>query len=58
MAGLFWQDQFHDIEQRYMVNDIPVSREVTGLPDTVWLTKQERDDQDEAIFGEITYDIT
>ena len=58
VAGLFWQDQFHDIEQRYMVNDIPVSREITGWPDTVWLTKQERDDQDEAVFGELTFDIT
>jgi len=58
VGGLFWQTQFHDIEQRYKVNGIPPSREITGWPDTVWLTKQERDDEDKAIFGELSYDIT
>ena len=31
---------------------------VTGWPDTIWLTEQDRIDQDEAVFGELTFDIT
>jgi outer membrane receptor protein involved in Fe transport len=58
IAGLFWQKQTHDIEQRYLVDDLATSLEVTGWPDTLWLTQQEREDEDKAIFGEITYDLT
>jgi hypothetical protein len=32
--------------------------EITGWSDTLWLTKQERRDHDEAVFGEFTYDFT
>ena len=31
---------------------------ITGWPDTIWLTKQEREDHDEAVFGELSYDFT
>ena len=58
IAGLFWQRQTHDIEQNYLVDDLATSLEVTGLPDTLWLTQQERTDEDSAIFGEVTYDLT
>ena len=27
-------------------------------PDTIWLTAQQRDDHDEAVFGELSFDIT
>ncbi|MDH4022319.1 MAG: TonB-dependent receptor plug domain-containing protein, partial [Gammaproteobacteria bacterium] len=37
LAGLFWQKQTHDIEQRYLVDDLATSLEVTGWPDTLWL---------------------
>jgi outer membrane receptor protein involved in Fe transport len=56
-AGLFYQKQQHDIEQRYIVNDLATSAEVTGWSDTWWLTQQEREDVDKAIFGEFTFDI-
>lgn len=58
VAGLFYQNQKHDIEQRYIVDDLATSLEVTGWPDTWWLTQQEREDEDKAIFGEVTFDIT
>jgi iron complex outermembrane receptor protein len=58
IAGLFWQRQTHEIEQRYLVKDLATSLEVTGWPDTLWLTAQERTDEDAAVFGEVTYDLT
>jgi len=58
VAGLFWQDQFHDIQQRYKIDGLAELLEVTGWSDTIWLTQQERRDHDEAVFGEFTYDFT
>jgi outer membrane receptor protein involved in Fe transport len=67
VAGLFFQRQEHDIEQRYVIDglagpdtviDPPGSLWVTGWPDTWWLTKQLRIDRDYAAFGELTYAIT
>ena len=58
VAGLFWQRQTHDIEQQYVINGIATSIEVTGWPDTWWLTEQVRIDRDDAAFGELTYDLT
>ena len=57
VAGMFWQRQGHNIFQRYLVDGIASSIEVPGWPDTIWLTAQQREDQDEAIFGEISFDI-
>ena len=57
-AGVFVQDQFHDIQQRYLIDGLSSGLEITGWSDTLWLTKQERNDRDRAIFGEITYDFT
>ena len=58
VAGLFYQDQSHDIEQVYVIDGIATSIEVTGWPDTWWLTQQVRKDEDYALFGELTYDLT
>jgi outer membrane receptor protein involved in Fe transport len=58
VAGVFWQQQGHDIFQRYKVDDLATSLEVTGYPDTIWLTAQQRDDKDEAAFGEVSFDLT
>ncbi len=58
-AGLFWQKQLHDIQQRYRIaGDLASKDSVPGWPDTLWLTKQIRSDQDEAVFGEMSFDIT
>ncbi|HEU0224971.1 MAG TPA: TonB-dependent receptor [Steroidobacteraceae bacterium] len=58
VVGLFYQKQNHDITQRYLVDDLNPDYWVTGWDDTIWLTQQERQDEDEAIFGEISFDIT
>jgi outer membrane receptor protein involved in Fe transport len=58
VAGAFLQRQEHDIEQRYLINDLAAPLSVTGWEDTIWLTKQMRVDKDWALFGEATYDIT
>jgi len=58
VAGLFYQHQTHDIEQRYKINDMADSTEVTGWPDTFWLTEQVRIDRDYAAFGEVSFDLT
>ena len=58
VGGLFTQRQTHDIEQRYLINDLATDLSVTGWDDTLWLTEQERIDRDNAIFGELSFDIT
>ena len=58
VAGLFWQQQGHDIFQRYRVDGLTRDFEVPGYADTIWLTAQERKDRDEAVFGELAFDLT
>lgn len=57
-AGLFWQRQTHDIQQRYRIDDLADVISVSNWPDTLWLTKQLRTDRDQALFGQISYDLT
>ena len=57
-AGLFYQRQTHDIQQRYQIDDIATFIEVPGWSDTIWLTKQTRVDKDFAVFGEAEFDLT
>lgn len=56
-GGFFMQNQTHDIEQRYKIDGIGTAIEVTGWPDTIWLTKQFRTDKDYALFGEAAWDF-
>jgi outer membrane receptor protein involved in Fe transport len=58
VTGLYFRHQRHDIEQRYIVDDLATATSVTGWPNTIWLTEQERNDRDFAVFGETSYDIT
>ena len=58
VAGLFWQEQTHDIFQNYKVDGLSSAIEVPGYPDTIWLTSQKRTDRDQALFGELSYDLT
>ncbi|MEJ1961899.1 MAG: TonB-dependent receptor [Gammaproteobacteria bacterium] len=58
IVGAFYQRQSHNIEQRYVVNNLATSLWVTGWPDTWWLTEQVRVDRDYAVFGEATFDVT
>jgi len=57
-AGAFMQRQSHSIYQSYRVDNLFDDFEVPGNADTLWLTDQEREDDDDAIFGELTFDIT
>jgi outer membrane receptor protein involved in Fe transport len=57
VTGLFWQQQGHNIFQRYQVEGLASTLSVTGWPQTIWLTAQQRDDHDEAVFGEVSFDI-
>ncbi len=57
VGGLFAQRQQHGIQQRYKVDNMDDTIEVTGWPDTIWLTQQIRVDRDKAVFGELSYDF-
>jgi outer membrane receptor protein involved in Fe transport len=57
IAGLFYQRQTHRIEQRYAIRGLADSISITGWPDTLWLTLQDREDVDYAGFAEASYDI-
>ncbi len=58
IAGLFYQRQRHDIEQRYVIAGMNDAWEVPGWPDTIWLTEQQRIDRDWAAYGQASFDIT
>ncbi len=58
VAGLFYQDQEHEIYQNYQINGLADVITVTNWPDTIWLTNQLRKDEDSAVFGELSFDLT
>ncbi len=58
IGGLFMQNQSHDIEQRYKIDNLADFYDVPGWEDTIWLTEQDRKDNSKAIFGEASFDIT
>ncbi|MEP6484787.1 MAG: TonB-dependent receptor [Rudaea sp.] len=58
VVGAFDERQSHDILQDYKVNNLGSDLSVTGWPDTIWLTRQRRYDDDHALFGEMSFDIT
>ena len=58
VAGVFWQEQDNDIQERYRVDGLADSLSVTGWEDTLWLTRQQRQDKDQAFFGEVSFDVT
>lgn len=58
LVGGFYQMQEHEIFQNYLVAGIGSDITVTGWPDTLWLTNQHREDEDYALFGEVSFDLT
>ena len=58
IGGLFYQKQKHSFDLQYTVPDSAVATSVVEGGNVVWQTKQVREDRDDAIFGEITYDFT
>ncbi len=57
-VGAFTQKQNHAIFQSYRVANLTDAFDIPGNPDTLWLTDQERQDKDDALFGEFSFDIT
>jgi len=57
VGGYFYQNQTHDIEQRYIIDGLGDFLEVPGWSDTLWLTRQFRTDKDYALFGEVAWDF-
>jgi iron complex outermembrane receptor protein len=58
LVGAFYQDQKNHIFQNYLVDNLATDLSVTGYPGTIWLTNENREDKDYAIFGEANWDIT
>jgi outer membrane receptor protein involved in Fe transport len=58
LVGAFYQDQKNHIFQDYLVDNLATNVSVTGYPGTLWLTNENREDKDYAIFGEANWDIT
>ncbi|PNS09685.1 TonB-dependent receptor [Solilutibacter silvestris] len=58
VGGLFVQTQTHNIFQDYRIDGLADNLSVGGWPGTIWLTRQQRRDHDEAVFGEASFDIT
>jgi outer membrane receptor protein involved in Fe transport len=58
IVGLFQERQSHWIIQDYQIQGFGPQIAVTGWPNTIWLTDQDRVDRDEAVFGEATFDVT
>ncbi|WP_135212918.1 TonB-dependent receptor [Vitreimonas flagellata] len=58
ILGAFYQHSEHRIHQRYIIEDFNDAHEVTGWPDTIWLTEQLRTDEETALFGEVAFDFT
>ena len=59
VAGLFYQEHEHEIFQHYQINDLATRTiSVPRWHDTIWLTNQLREDQSQAVFGELSFDFT
>jgi len=66
VGGLFFERQGHYILQNYQIANLSDTNADPGVgqlsvpnwPGTLWLTDQQRYDNDYALFGEVAYDIT
>lgn len=66
LVGLFWQKQYHDFIQPFgllegLADQMLMNRDEPGgnqYPGVVYLNNMERTDRDQAIFGEISFDVT
>ena len=58
IGGLFLQRQAELTENDYLTPGFADNLSVPGRPGQVWLTKEERVDRDNAIFGQIEFDAT
>jgi len=57
IVGAFQEVQTHRIIVDQVIQGFGPQIAVPGWPNTIWLTDQLRTDRDEAVFGELAYDI-
>ena len=57
IIGGFQENQGHHIIQDYVIQGFGPQISVPGWPNTIWLTNQQRNDNDYAAFTEMQYDI-
>ncbi len=57
ILGAFQEIQQHRIIQDYQIQGFGPQIAIPGWPNTIWLTDQLRTDRDEAVFGELSYDV-
>jgi outer membrane receptor protein involved in Fe transport len=58
LVGAFYQVQKNHIFQDYLIDNLAPDLSVNGWPGTLWLTLQDREDKDWALFGEGEFDVT
>jgi outer membrane receptor protein involved in Fe transport len=65
MIGAFFMDSLHNFEQKWKVDGLSSTMEMNYLEgtnanfnDIVYLNNMDREDTDEAIFGQLAFDIT
>jgi iron complex outermembrane recepter protein len=63
MLGFFWQEQYHDFEQHWLVEGLADAMEMNGgasprFDNTVYMNSMDRNDSDRAVFGQVAFDIT
>jgi outer membrane receptor protein involved in Fe transport len=58
LIGGFYQIQKNHIYQNYLIDNLAPALSVNGWPGTLWLTLQDREDKDWALFGEGEFDVT
>src|SRR5262249_3168880 len=56
ILGLFYERQTHWITQDYQIAGFALGH--PGWPTSIWLTDQMRVDRDDAVFGEVSFDVT
>ncbi len=58
MIGAFYQRQEHNFDLRWVAPDLDPVSSVIENGHVAWQTKQDRVDRDEALFGEVSFDVT
>jgi outer membrane receptor protein involved in Fe transport len=58
IVGAFYQEQEHDFNLQWVVPDMDPANSVIENGVTTWQTYQIRTDQDDAFFGELSYDFS
>ena len=58
LVGAYAQHQTDNIEVQFKVDGLPPAYEVTGAPDSLYVSAQDRIDRDKAVFADATFDIT